>query len=455
MLRLLEIAYVFTSRLLFQRDKNIGERLRRALERLGLVYVKIGQVLAARQFFSGSSQEEMEKLWDTTAPLPFSVVEPIVERAIGQPIGSYFDSFEKEAYASASIAQTHVAYWQGRKVMVKVRRPDVLGKMRQDIAIAKRFIWLGSLVSSRMRCVKSAGVPEQVEAWLLEEADLTNEKKNADLFRAAYPSDRIVVPEVMFACEDMLIEEFLEGVPCNRWEESYRKDGYDPQASVRSFLPPTFGPPFRGIPLPVHYDPHPGNLIIMKGGRMGVVDYGRVGTPTKQDLRLLTDAVFAVYARNPRRTAEALLRLGNYSFTKENRRLAFERDIAAYVEECRYCPFDYWITQMSRIQLRHGIPTSDVFTGIGCFGVLANRVAQMFFPGSSTLDLVGPEIRAGMEKQMAERWRNIDLFPLLYELSMQAQQFPQRAAGVIEHPLESVADALGTVFEPFLEKKAA
>jgi ubiquinone biosynthesis protein len=455
MLRLVQIFYVFAVSLLFNQDKNIGGRLRMALERLGLVFVKIGQVLAARQFFSGSAQAELEKLWDTTQPLPFSVIKPIVERAVGEPISTYFNSFDEAAYASASIAQTHVAYRQGRKVMVKVRRPDVLGKMHQDIRIAKRLIWLGSLVSGRMWCIKSAGVPQQVETWLLQESDLRNEKKNAELFRAAYDTDRIVVPEVEFACEELLIEQFLEGVPCNRWDEAYRKDGYDPQESVRGFLPPTFGPPFRGIPVPVHGDPHPANLIIMTGGRMGIVDYGRVGIVTKQDLNLLNDAVFAVYASNPERATEALLRLGNFSFKSEKKRRAFEQDIARYVRECHSRPFDYWITEMSNIQMRHGVPTADTFTLIGCFGVLANRVAQMFFPGSSTIDLVGAEIRAGMRQQMLERFTNIDPFPLLYELSLRVQNAPRDAARVVQHPVDALAEVIETLVAPLRERQAA
>jgi|GEM_PF-5520063 ubiquinone biosynthesis protein len=177
MSRSLEILFVFLFYLMSDRNKNIGERLRLVLERLGLVFVKIGQVLAARQFFSGPAQAELEKLWDTTSPLPFRVIKHIVERALGEPISSYFDSFEEDAYASASMAQTHVAYRHGCKVMVKVRRPDVLGKMHQDIRIAKRLIWFGSLVSRRMWCIKSARVPEQVEAWLLQESDFRNEKR--------------------------------------------------------------------------------------------------------------------------------------------------------------------------------------------------------------------------------------------------------------------------------------
>ena len=239
MLRLIEIIWVFALEVVIRNDGNIGARLRRALERLGLVWVKIGQVLAARQFLSGSAQDELEKLWDTTQPLPFAIVEPIIERSLGVPISEYFDSFNEEAHASASIAQTHVAYRQGRKMMVKVRRPDVLGRMRQDIRIAKRLIWLGSLVSRSVWCIKSARVPEQVETWLREETDLCNEKRNAGLFGAAYPAGQIAVPDVEFACEEMLVEEFLEGIPCNKWDERYRAEGYDPQASVPNFLQPT------------------------------------------------------------------------------------------------------------------------------------------------------------------------------------------------------------------------
>jgi hypothetical protein len=181
----------------------------------------------------------------------------------------------------------------------------------------------------------------------------------------------------------------------------------------------------------------------------------RVGIVTKQDLTLLNDAVFAVYARNPERTTEALLRLGNFSLPPGKRRQALEHDIANYVRECHHRPFDYWITEMSRIQLRHGIPTADTFTLIGCFGVLANRVAQLFFPGSSTLDLVGAEIRAGMRQQMLERFTNVDPFPLLYELSLRVQSAPSDAARVVQHPVDALAEIIETLVAPLREKQAA
>ena len=274
------------------------------------------------------------------------------------------------------------------------------------------------------------------------------------------------MPKVDFAVEEMLIEDFLEGVPCNRWEENrrtygpawetaYRKEGYDPQASVRGFLPPTFGPPFRGIPVPVHGDPHPANLIIMTRGRMGVVDYGRVGIVTKQDLTLLNDLVFAIYAQNPERTTEALLRLGNLSHLEGKRRVALERDIGNYVRECRHQPFDYWLVEMSRIQLRHGIPSPDTFTLIACFAILANRVASMFFPNASTLDLVGAEIREGMRQQMLERFTKVDPFPFLYELSLRVQQAPSDAARVIQHPVDALAEIIETLVTPLREKQPA
>jgi predicted unusual protein kinase regulating ubiquinone biosynthesis (AarF/ABC1/UbiB family) len=440
MLRLLQILYVFAFYLLFHPSKSFGERLRLALERLGLVFIKIGQILAARQFFSGSSQKELEKLWDNTSPLSFSVIEPIVVRAIGQSIDTYFDSFEEEAYASASIAQTHIAYREGRKVMVKVRRPDVLGKMQQDLHIAKDLVGFGAIFSRPLWCIKSARIVEQLETWLLQEVDLRNEQKNAEMFREGYKDGCIIVPEILFASEELLVEQFLEGVPCNRWEEHYRAEGYDPQESVRSFFLQTFTPPFRGIPVPVHGDPHPANLIIMKDGKMGVVDYGRVGMVTKHDLKLLNDILDAIYTGNPELTIEAVLRMGNMSLLQGKRRVAFDKDITNYVKECRDQSFDYWLVEMSRIQLRHGIPSPDTFTLIACFAILSNRVGQLFFPDSSAFDLVGPEIREGMIQQMMERISHIDPIPFLYELSLRSKDAPVDAAKVLQDPLAALTE---------------
>jgi len=259
---------------------------------------------------------------------------------------------------------------------------------------------------------------------------------------------------VEFASEQVLIETFLEGVPCNRWDERYREEGYDPQASARALLTETFGPPFQGIPVPVHADPHPANLIIMKRGRMGVVDFGLVGRISQREIDLHNDCVFAIYAQNVERAVEALLLVSNYTFPNEKKERAFVRAVARFVKECRTQPFDYWLLEMGAIVMRHGIPAPAVMALLCRFGVLGNSVVQMFFPGLSTIDLVGEQIRAGMRKQMLDRLANIDPVPLLYELTLRAEQLPRDAAEAVRHPLETLAEAVETVFGPLRAKSA-
>jgi predicted unusual protein kinase regulating ubiquinone biosynthesis (AarF/ABC1/UbiB family) len=439
--RVLEILSVFLVYVALYHKAPLWRRLRVAFERLGLVWVKLGQGLAAR------GVTELEDMWDTTSPLPFEVIRPIIERNVGA-LDSYFDSFEEKPYASASIAQTHRAVRKGREVMIKVRRPEVLGSMRQDLRIMRRAIWFCSFFSRSIRSLRSARIPEQLESWLLQEVDFVQEKENSILFRRAYPTETLVIPEVEFASEELLVQDFLPGVPCNRWHERYRAKGYDPEASVRALLTETFGPPFKGIPKPVYADPHPANLIIMKGGKMGIVDFGLVGKVTKRELDLMNDAVFAVYVSDTKGVVDALLRQTDFRFKSEAKRLAFERDIEKYVRECRTRSFDYWLIELAKILVRHGVPAMDTFTLICRFGVLGHRITQMFFPGASTFDLVGAEIRAGMWYRSLGMMLEADPVILMRELALRVQRLPNDMAEVVRDPVGVLARTVQTIFEP-------
>lgn len=403
MLRLLYILYVFALCLAFGKGSR-WDRIGAAFDRLGLVWKKLGQLLAARGI------RELEQMYDDTSQVPFEQIRAVVERNIGTTVELFFDTFNERPYASASIAQTHRAALNGEEVMVKVRRPDVPGGMREDLRIFRLLIRLAAMVSTAGRCLRSARIPEQFEEWLTEEIDFRREAENLENFRESYKTDLLAVPEVRFVSSDMLIETFIDGIPCNRWDERYRKEGYDPQESVRAFIPPMFGPPMRGIPVHMQGDPHPANLLFLRKKRegipagMGVVDFGRVRLVTKPELKMLNTAMFAVYAGKTDELVKVLLEEmgGGFSFSRERRLRAFKRDIGRYVKACRNESMDFWLIQLSRILLRHGVPVMDSFVYVCNFGVLASKLTHEFLPGHTVIDLVRGEIRAGMLQQVLE-----------------------------------------------------
>src|SRR3989344_1387873 len=456
--RLVEILYVFALYLLFYplssslRHKSFGERLHDALERLGIGFINLGQFLATRSHFDQATQKWLEKLWDGRTPLPFDAIRPALEAEIAL---SRFDSFDERALAAASIAQVHVAWYDGRKAAVKIVRPGAVEDMMLDITLARLGVRIGRHIFKFVRYLQQEGAVETVAEWLMKEVDLINEAAGAEANHVCYKEvDCVVVPEIWFKSKTVLVMEFIEGgIPASQWKEEYRVKGYDPQKSIRNWFVYTFGWTFQFITVPIHGDPHPANILILPDGKIGLIDFGVWGKGTEQELRLFVSAVFAVYAQDAGRVTEILLELGGGELDDPTLG-SFEREVARYVKKCRTRPFDWWLTELGDVIVRYQLPMPKVFALICRFGIIGNKIAQDFFPGYSTIDLVGDEIRTGMYKHLLSEWEHIDPLPLLHALTTRAKQAPMDAAQFVGHPIETLAEALATVIEPLREQTA-
>lgn len=458
MRRLAEIVYVFALYIFFYhfcsslKDKPFGERLHDALERLGIVFIKLGQLLATRNYFDKATQEWLEKLWDGRTPLPFDVIRPALEAEIEL---SRFDSFEREALAAASIAQVHVARYQGRKAAVKIVRPGAIEDMLLDISLARMGVSIGRHIFKFVRYLHAERAVDTVSELLMKEVDLLNEATGAEANQECYKDvDCIVVPEIWFKSRAVLVMEFIEGgIPANKWDEKYRALGYDPQKSIKNWFVYTFGWAFQLIDVPIHGDPHPANIFFLPDGKIGLIDFGVWGRGTERELRLFVSAVFAVYAEDAERVVEILLELSGSELDDPTLE-SLEREVARYVKKCRTRPFDWWLTELGDIIVKYQLPMPNVFVFICRFGIIGNKIAQDFFPGYSTIDLVGDEIRAGMRKYLLGQLKNIDPLPIVYALTKRAQRAPSDVSQFVLHPFDTIAEVLDIVLNP-PQKQAA
>jgi ubiquinone biosynthesis protein len=436
------ILFPLSSRL---RSRGRGERLRLALERLGLTFVKAGQVLAASRLLSGPVQDELEKLFETATPLPFEVVREVVEFELGSPLEEVFERFDCEPLASASIAQVHRALMNNEEVIVKAQRPGAGTEVRRDMRLMKTILLLGSLVSRRVRSFRAARLPDHMEGWMLGELDFRREAENGRAGAEEYEGTGLLFPAVRFASRQLIIQEFLPGVPLSRWTEDMRSQGFDAHASLTTFLRVFFGRLFgREEAALIHGDPHPANLLVLTGGRMGIIDTGLVGRFTAAELRIFNDLVFAVYAGSAEGATEGLLSLCRYSFSSHGKEVAFEQDVSRFIAKAQHRQFSYWFTEPARILIRHGVPMPELFSLVSRCGVIIDGVTQMFFPGATTHDLVGHEIREGIMRR-AVAAMTLDPVPFLYSLTRAARRLPHEAGRVVEHPVDALADILGTL----------
>ncbi|HLW73963.1 MAG TPA: ubiquinone biosynthesis regulatory protein kinase UbiB [Gammaproteobacteria bacterium] len=303
---------VYLSPFYWFRDKSIGrgERIRRALEDLGPIFVKFGQVLSTRRdLLPLDIADELARLQDRVPPFPGVEARAMVEAAMGQPVTALFAEFDERPLASASIAQVHAAKLKdGREVVVKVLRPGVERNVRADLDVLYLLAGLADRYWKDGRRLRPLEVVAEYEKTVLDELDLVREGANAaQLKRNFEGSDLLYVPEVHWDLtrRDVMVMERIHGVSV-RDIATLRARGTDMQRlaenGVQIFFTQVFKHNF------FHADMHPGNIFVgvddPKKPVYMAVDFGIIGTLSPRDQHYLAENFLAFFKRDYRRVAE-------------------------------------------------------------------------------------------------------------------------------------------------------
>ncbi len=287
-----------------------GQRLREALERLGPIFVKFGQVLSTRRdLMPPDIAEELAHLQERVPPFPSAVAVAIIEKAFGKPLQQVFATFEQTPVASASIAQVHFAQLHdGREVAVKVLRPDMLQVIEKDLGLMRVMAGWVERLSVDGKRLKPRQVVAEFDKYLHDELDLIREASNAaQLRRNMQDLDLVLIPEMHWDwCRtDVLVMQRMKGVPISQVER-LRAAGVDIPRVAREGVTIFFTQVFRdGF---FHADMHPGNIQVSLApetfGRLISLDFGIVGTLTPTDKEYLAQNFTAFFRRDYKRVAE-------------------------------------------------------------------------------------------------------------------------------------------------------
>jgi ubiquinone biosynthesis protein len=291
-------------------DQERGVRLRLALEHLGPIFVKFGQVLSTRRdLVPLDIVEELAKLQDQVPPFPADQSRALIEKAFGKSVEELFASFEAEPVASASIAQVHFAVLKdGREVAVKVLRPGMLETIDDDLALLRTLAAWVERFSADGRRLKPREVVAEFNTYLHDELDLVREAANAaQLRRNMKGLNLVMVPEMMWdmCSSEVIVMERMIGVPISQLQR-LQEAGIDIPKLARDGVTIFFTQVFRdGF---FHADMHPGNIQVSLApatfGRYIALDFGIIGTLTSVDKEYLAQNFIAFFQRDFKRVAE-------------------------------------------------------------------------------------------------------------------------------------------------------
>jgi ubiquinone biosynthesis protein len=294
--------------LLFWRDLSEPRavRLRRALETLGPIFVKFGQVLSTRRdLIPPDIAEELAKLQDHVPPFPGADVLRILHEAYGKPVAEVFTQFDIEPIASASVAQVHFATLpDGREVAIKVLRPGIATVIAKDVALLDAGAVLLELLWSDGKRLKPREVVAEFARHLDDELDLMREAANANQLRRNFlDSPLLAVPEIHwnFCSTRVMVMQRMHGTPVSA-VDTLRAQGVDIPRIARAGVEIFFTQVFRdGF---FHADMHPGNILVTPAGQYVALDFGIMGTLTDVDKHYLARNFIAFFRRDYRRVAE-------------------------------------------------------------------------------------------------------------------------------------------------------
>ena len=303
--------YIFPWNWFGRKQGPRGERLRCALEELGPIFIKFGQLLSTRRdFLPEDISREFLKLQDNVPPFPSKEARRIIEDAFGSKIEDIFLEFDDTPLASASIAQVHAATMKdGRKMIVKVVRPDVEEIIRRDLGLMYFLAKKAERYTEDGRRLGPVNVIAEFEKTLLAELDLMREAANASQLRRNFAdSDKLYVPEVDWDLthENVMVMERISGIPVNDFE-ALKAAGVDlkwlAEAGVEVFFTEVLRDSF------FHADMHPGNIFVSrpepgKPAKIMVVDFGIMSSLSEFDQRYLAENFMAFLNRDYRKVAE-------------------------------------------------------------------------------------------------------------------------------------------------------
>ncbi len=347
------------------RRMSTGESLKRFCEKMGIVYIKLAQILATQNFgeiFTEKDRRILSSICDNVNPVSFDIIKKCILSEYGKKVNEVFSYIDKSPVGSASISQVHKAILKsGEVVAVKVKRKDITEKVVRDIKRIKKLMHrFGKFVNFK-NLLGGDKALELYLSWIYQECDFENEVKNIKTYENFASSVNgkiknavnIKVPKVYeeLCTKNIIVMEFIESKTINKIELCNQNNEIIMKA-INSYLQLSFYALFHNKTIVFHGDPHGGNIYIDEEGNIGFLDMGLIFELSKEDEDLTRDFFLSVYTGNYEKLYEMIVIYGNLS---EIEKINFKNDVKEYSLKAKNKTVTSWFTDLIFVCLNYNI----------------------------------------------------------------------------------------------------
>jgi ubiquinone biosynthesis protein len=353
--------------------KETGTVIKDFCVSMGLVYIKLGQILATQNFgkiFKETDRQLLSSVCDNCKPVSFTEIKQIIESEYKCNINEVFDFIDETPLGSASISQVHkAALKNGKAAAVKVKRKDVTAGIEKDIEKIKKFIRKFGKIAGIKNLTGGDTALDLYLTWIKEEADFENEKQNiirygnfaSSVNGRVRNTKNILVPKVVseLCTENIIVMDYIDSKTINQLELDVNNKNKIREA-LNSYLQLSFYALFHDKKIILHGDPHGGNIYIDDDGNIGFLDMGLIFEMSESDSELTRKFFLSAYSNNHEKIQNLLIPYGN--FDKETEEL-FRKDTALCCDKIQTMPVTSYFTEFIAVVSKYDmIPPVFLFS---------------------------------------------------------------------------------------------